>query len=94
MIKNYGPKNPILGCNLGPNKQPPWCPLVWKQNDYIAVQYKDVHELTHTRRVNNMIENVYLVIIFFLPLFELIDDFDVEVFPDSHMEVTSSVRFH
>ena len=47
MVKNYGPKNPTLGCNLGPNKQPPWCPLVWKQNDDIAVQYKDVHGLLH-----------------------------------------------
>ena len=51
MIKNYGPKNPTLGCNLGPNKQPPWCPLVWKQNDDIAVQYKDVHGLDYENEV-------------------------------------------
>ena len=47
IIKNPGPKNPPLSCNLGPNLQHPGWSHVRKRNHDIAVQYEDVRVKTN-----------------------------------------------
>ena len=47
IIKNHGPKNPPQGCILGPSFHSHAGHLQEKKNDNLAVQYEDVHDLTH-----------------------------------------------